>query len=87
MCGSRMGTLWLVLKGLAASGEIRRLMKGRPNFHVYFSKSPLAASMWDFGEDELADRALAIPMLIYTAYKPLPPTARILGRSYVPCDA
>lgn len=38
--------------------ELRRLMKGRPNFHVHFSKSAVAASLWDYGEDELADRAL-----------------------------
>ena len=35
-------------------------MKGRPNFHVRFSKSSVAASLWDYGEDELADRALTM---------------------------
>ena len=33
-------------------------MQGRPNFHVSFSRSAVAASLWDYGEDELADRAL-----------------------------
>lgn len=38
--------------------ELRRLTKGRPSFRVHFSKSAVAASLWDYGEDELADRAL-----------------------------
>jgi hypothetical protein len=49
-----------VLKRLAASRELRRLMKGRPNFHVHFSKSAVATSLWDYGEDDLADPALAM---------------------------
>jgi hypothetical protein len=35
-------------------------MKGRPNFHVHFSRSAVAASLWDYGEDALADRALVM---------------------------
>ncbi len=34
------------------------LMAGRSRFTVHFSKSQAAASLWDFGEDELAERAL-----------------------------
>lgn len=40
--------------------ELRRLMKGRPNFRVHFSRSAVAASLWDYGEDDLADLALAM---------------------------
>ena len=40
--------------------ELRRLMKGRPNFRVHFSRSAVAASLWDYGEDDLADVALAM---------------------------
>ena len=40
--------------------ELRRLMKGRPNFRVHISRSAVAASLWDYGEDELADRALTM---------------------------
>jgi len=42
----------------AADKELRRLMQGRPDFTVSFSKSAVAASLWDYGEDALADRAL-----------------------------
>jgi hypothetical protein len=38
--------------------KLRRLMQGRPNFQMFFSRSSVAASLWDYGEDELADRAL-----------------------------
>ena len=37
-----------------------RLLKGRANFRVYFSRSQAAASLWDYGEDELAERALTL---------------------------
>jgi hypothetical protein len=40
------------------SSELRHLMKGRPNFQVRFSRNAVAASLWDYGEDALADRAL-----------------------------
>ena len=40
--------------------ELRRLMMGLPNFHVHFSRSAVAAGLWDYGEDDLADRALAM---------------------------
>ncbi|WP_436532077.1 hypothetical protein [Actinoplanes sp. HUAS TT8] len=33
-------------------------MRGRPDFEMYFSRSAVAASLWDYGEDDLADRAL-----------------------------
>jgi hypothetical protein len=35
-------------------------LKGGPNFRVHFSSSQVAASLWDYGEDELADHALAM---------------------------
>lgn len=35
-------------------------MKGRTNFRVHFSRSSVAASLWDFGEDALAERALTM---------------------------
>lgn len=37
--------------------EQRALMGGVPRFNVYFSKSQVAAALWDYGEDDLADRA------------------------------
>jgi hypothetical protein len=35
-------------------------MKGRSNFQVRTSPSMVAACLWDCGEDDLADRALAM---------------------------
>jgi hypothetical protein len=35
-------------------------MKGVHNFRVHVSRSSVAASLWDFGEDDLADRALTM---------------------------
>ena len=43
-----------------ARAELNRLLKGRPNFQVIFSKSQVAASLWDNGEDLLARRALGM---------------------------
>ena len=40
--------------------ELERLLRGRPNFHVHTSKSQVAAALWDYGEDDLADRAIAM---------------------------
>lgn len=40
--------------------ELRRLMEGRPGFDMRFSRSAVAASLWAHGEDDLADRALAM---------------------------
>jgi hypothetical protein len=40
--------------------ELRRLMEGRPKFRMYVSTSAVAASLWDYGEDELAHRALTM---------------------------
>lgn len=41
-----------------AVAERTRLLQGRPNFGVTFSKSQVAASLWDYGEDAVAARAL-----------------------------
>ena len=35
-------------------------MKGRPNFRVDVSPRTIAASLWDCGEDALAERALTM---------------------------
>lgn len=40
--------------------ELKRLMQGRPDFKVHFSRTAAAASLWDYGEDNLAERALAM---------------------------
>ena len=42
------------------SRDVRLAMKGRTNFHLRFSASQAAASLWDHGEDLLADRALTM---------------------------
>lgn len=42
------------------STELDRLLKGRPNFRVCFSRTQVAASLWDYGEDAHAHRALTI---------------------------
>ncbi|WP_408898461.1 hypothetical protein ACJ5H2_04960 [Nocardioides sp. R1-1] len=38
--------------------ERERLLRGRSQVKVRFSKSQAAASLWDYAEDELAERAL-----------------------------
>ena len=43
-----------------SSRELRVLMRGVPRFRVHFSKSQAAAALWDYGEDDLADRALGM---------------------------
>lgn len=45
-------------KSRRATRERERLMRGQPQFKVYFSKSQTAASLWDYAEDDLAERAL-----------------------------
>lgn len=35
-------------------------MNGRPNFEMRFSRNGVAASLWDYEEDALADRALTM---------------------------
>src|SRR5690349_6130060 len=40
--------------------DVRRAMEGRANFRVSFSITQAAASLWDYGEDDLAERALAL---------------------------
>ena len=36
------------------------LMRERPDFRVHFSQSQVAASLWDYAEDGLAECALAL---------------------------
>lgn len=43
-----------------SDSEVRRLLAGRPKFRMHFSRSSVAASLWDYGEDVLADRALTM---------------------------
>jgi hypothetical protein len=38
--------------------ELARLLQGRPNLRVHVSKSLVAAALWDYGEDDLAARAI-----------------------------
>ena len=35
-------------------------MKGRPNFQVRFTRAQTAASLWDYAEDALVQRALVM---------------------------
>ena len=42
----------------AARAELKKLLRGKPNFKVRTSKSQVAAALWDYGEDELAARAI-----------------------------
>ena len=35
-------------------------MRGRSNFQVHFSRSQVAAALWDYGEDDLVPRALEL---------------------------
>jgi hypothetical protein len=58
MSGRIAGETLPVLRRWAAAVERRRLMRGRLNFKVNFSRIAVAASLWDYGEDGLADKAL-----------------------------
>lgn len=40
--------------------DVRLAMEGRANFRVSFSITQAAAGLWDYGEDDLAERALAL---------------------------
>jgi hypothetical protein len=40
--------------------ERKKLLRGRPDFKVHTSKSQVAAALWDYGEDALAERAIAM---------------------------
>ena len=40
--------------------ELKKLMRPVPRFFVSFSREVLAAALWAYGEDELADRALSM---------------------------
>lgn len=43
-----------------ADAELKRLLQGRPNFTVHTSRHLIASALWDYGEDELAQRAFAM---------------------------
>jgi hypothetical protein len=53
-----VGQTFPVLRRWSAAAELRRLMRGRPGFTMTFSKIAVGASLWDYGEDDLADQAL-----------------------------
>jgi hypothetical protein len=55
---ARLGQACLVLRSRKVSRERARLLHGVQRFNVFTSKSQVAASLWDYGEDDLADRAL-----------------------------
>ena len=38
--------------------ELQRLLRGRPNFTVHTPRHLIASALWDYGEDDLAQRAL-----------------------------
>lgn len=38
--------------------ELKKLLRGKSNFKVRTSKTQVAAALWDYGEDELAARAI-----------------------------
>lgn len=40
--------------------DLDQLLQGRPNFYVHFSRTQVAASLWDYAEDDHAHRALAM---------------------------
>lgn len=42
------------------SPDVRQAMHGRARIRVQFSRTMAAACLWDFGEDELAERALVM---------------------------
>lgn len=43
-----------------ASAELRHLLQRRPGFSVTTSRGNVAAALWDYGEDALAARAIAM---------------------------
>ena len=47
-----------MLRSPRQARERARLLKAVPRFNIFTSKSQVAASLWDYGEDDLADRAL-----------------------------
>lgn len=56
---STVGRVGLVRRWRSRA-ELRKLLRGRRDFQVHFSKNLVAASLWDYGEDDLASRALAM---------------------------
>lgn len=49
-----------VHRGSRAQAELEKLLQGRPNFTVHTPKGLVASALWDYGEDALAERALAM---------------------------
>ena len=44
----------------AARAELKKLLQGRPDFTVHTPRHLIASALWDYGEDALAARALAM---------------------------
>ncbi|WP_111767006.1 hypothetical protein [Nakamurella deserti] len=70
---------------------LTELLRGRPQFAVFTSRSQIAAALWDFGEDGLAARALSFDDSELAAVEriaswyehpgyPLPVTGRVTHR-------
>ncbi|WP_156171874.1 hypothetical protein [Demequina rhizosphaerae] len=49
-----------MLRELRANRGWKRLLTPIPQFSVHFSKETCASSLWAYGEDDLADRALTM---------------------------
>ena len=43
-----------------SDAELQRLLQGRPQFTVHTSRQLIASALWDYGEDELAQRAITM---------------------------
>ena len=41
-----------------SDAELQRLLQGRPQFTVHTSRQLIASALWDYGEDDLAQRAI-----------------------------
>jgi PIN domain nuclease of toxin-antitoxin system len=48
------------VKRWKSRAELWKLMPGLPGVRVHFSRSQVAASLWDYSEDDLATRSLAM---------------------------
>lgn len=56
--------------------DVLKAMQGRTNFRVHTPIRAVAVSLWDCGEDELADRALEAVAYFEGTLRPLTRTRR-----------
>lgn len=47
-----------LVMGSKSPMELDLLLQGRPDFYVHFSRTQVAASLWDYAEDDHAHCAL-----------------------------